>query len=377
MTDGAIPLDEARRREAERLEAQRLPVSDVDSQYGQPTSAGHADLPLTLEDWHARTLPKRDYLFGSIFTTTTRAMLSARTGLGKTHLGFAFGFAMGGAISFCHWKGHRKARVLIVDGEMAVELVKERLADVEKRTGCRPSTVYVLCKEDAENMPPLDTTEGQRWLDALIESLGGIDFLILDSVMALTTGDLREEESWRPVIPWMLSLTKRRIGVLWINHTGHDETRSYGTSTREWQLDVVMIAEEVEDPDADIALRLTFTKARQRRPETREDFEPVVLRLKDDVWTSERAVPERNRTQGDYALVLLRQAIDEAGDKMPGEAANVRGVTLKLWRGYCDTNELSVADNDDSRVRAFRRAVQKLRDAGCIRTKAGKVWIIQ
>ena len=175
----------------------------------------------------------------------------------------------------------------------------------------------------------------------------------------------------------MLSLTKRRVGVLWINHTGHDESRSYGTKTREWQLDVVMIAEEVDDPDADIALRLTFTKARQRRSETREDFETVVLRLKDDAWTSESAAPDRNRKQGDYALELLRRAIDEAGERVPGEAAKVRGVTLKLWRGYCDTNELSLADSDDSRVRAFRRAVQKLRDAGCIRTKAGKVWIIQ
>ncbi len=350
---------------------------EVREPVSKPNGADPADLCLTLDQWDARKLPKRDFLLGSIFTTTTRAMLSSRTGLGKTHLGFAFGFAMSGAISFCHWKGHRKARVLIVDGEMAVELVKERLADVEKRTGCRPAKVYVLCKEDAGNMPPLDTLEGQRWLDDLIESLGGIDFLILDSVMALTTGDLKEEESWRPVIPWMLSLTKRRIGVLWIHHTGHDATRSYGTSTREWQLDVVMIAEKVDDPDADIALKLTFTKARQRRPETREDFETVVLRLKDDAWTSENAAPDRNRKQGDYALDLLRRAIEEAGDKVPGEAANVRGVTLKLWRRYCNTHNLSVADNDDSRERAFRRSVQKLRDAGRIRTKVEKVWIIQ
>ena len=167
----------------------------------KPNGADRADLPLTLDQWADRKLPARDFLLGSIFTTTTRAELSAKTGLGKTHLGFAFGFAIGAASSFCHWRGHRKARVLIVDGEMSVELVKERLTDVEKRTGCRPSTVYVLCKEDAANMPPLDTLEGQRWLDDLIESLGGIDFLILDSVMALTTGDLKEEESWRPVIP--------------------------------------------------------------------------------------------------------------------------------------------------------------------------------
>ena len=102
MDDGVITLDEARRREAERL-----PVGDVDSQYGQPTPAGHADLPLTLDQWASRKLPERDFLLGSIFTTTTRAMLSAKTGLGKTHLGFAFGFSMTGGRDFCHWKVRR------------------------------------------------------------------------------------------------------------------------------------------------------------------------------------------------------------------------------------------------------------------------------
>ncbi len=350
---------------------------DVREPESKPNGADHADLPLTLDQWADRTLPPRDFLLGSIFTTTTRAMLSAKTGLGKTHLGFAFGFAIGAAVSFCHWKGHRKARVLIVDGEMAVELVKERLADVEKRTGCRPSTVYVLCREDAANMPPLDTLEGQRWLDDLIEFLGGIDFLILDSVMALTTGDLREEESWKPVIPWMLLLTKRRIGVLWINHTGHDATRSYGTSTREWQLDVVMIAEKVDDPDADIALKLTFTKARQRRPETREDFETVVLRLKDDAWTSEGVPPERKQTQEDHALSILRQAIAEGGEKIPGLPADVRGVSTDLWKKYCETYNLSRSDKASSRERAFDRARKMFLDKKIIKSKLGKIWIIQ
>ena len=86
---------------------------------------------------------------------------------------------------------------------------------------------------------------------------------------------------------------------------------------------------------------------------------------------------DRNRKQGDYALDLLQRAIEEAGEQVPGEAANVRGVPLTLWRRYCDTHNLSVADNDESRERAFRRSVQKLRDAGRIRTKAKQVWIIQ
>ena len=60
----------------------------------KPNGADHANLPLTLDQWASRKLPERDFLLGTIFTTTTRAMLSAKTGLGKTHLGFAFGFAL-------------------------------------------------------------------------------------------------------------------------------------------------------------------------------------------------------------------------------------------------------------------------------------------
>ncbi len=41
----------------------------------------------------------------------------------------------------------------------------------------------------------------------------------------------------------MQSLTKRRIDSMWINHTGHNKSPSYGTSTREWQLDTVKVQE--------------------------------------------------------------------------------------------------------------------------------------
>ncbi len=342
-----------------------------------PDISKASDLPLTLDQWAARKLPDRDFLLGSIFTTTTRAMLSAKTGLGKTHLGFVLGFSMAAGLPFCHWQGRRKARVLIVDGEMSVELVKERLADAERRIGQRPESLFMLCKEDAAGMPTLDTEEGQRWLDSLIEHLGGIDFLILDNVMALTSGDLKEEESWRPVIPWMLSLTKRRIGILWINHTGHDATRSYGTSTREWQLDVVMIAEKADDPAADIAMKLSFTKARQRRPENRDDYEPVVLRLKDDAWTSESAAVEHKLKQEDHALQLLQRAIDEEGKQSPGLPAGVRGVGTDLWKKYCETFDLTTSDKPGSLDKAFERARKALLKNKKISSKQRIVWIVQ
>ena len=62
-----------------------------------------------------------------------------------------------------------------------------------------------------------------------------------------------------------------------------------------------------------------------------------MLRLKDDTWSSEGAAPVRKRSQGDHALDLLRQAIAEAGEKIPGLPASVRGVSAGLWKKYCET----------------------------------------
>jgi hypothetical protein len=87
--------------------------------------------------------------------------------------------------------------------------------------------------------------------------------------MCLLAGDMKEAEPWAAVMPWVRSLTRRRIGQLWLHHTGHDESRSYGDKTKEWQRDTVMHMEAIERADADVSFALEFRKARERTPATR------------------------------------------------------------------------------------------------------------
>ena len=105
---------------------------------------------------------------------------------------------------------------------------------------------------------------------------------IFDNLSSLTTGNLAEADSWLPMVPWIRELTKQKIGQLWINHTGHNKERDYGTSTRLWQMDTAMVAQKIKDSEADIAFRLEFVKARQRKPSNRADYEPVDMILQDD-----------------------------------------------------------------------------------------------
>src|SRR5262249_4665850 len=204
-----------------------------------PKQPGGPKLVLTLAEWAARDLAEPDFILGYWLTTTSRVIMTAPTGIGKTMLAMGIGMASAAALGFLHWRGVRKARVLFIDGEMSRRLLKERLAAEVARLGLMPDTFFALSHEDVDNMQPLNTAAGQQYIDGVIRDLGGVDAIIFDNVMALIAGDQKDEEGWRQTLPWVKSLTQRNIGQLWVHHTGHDESRGYGTKTREWQMDTV------------------------------------------------------------------------------------------------------------------------------------------
>ena len=256
-----------------------------------PTGDDFKSIPLSLDEWLARKLPALDPIMGEMLTTTTRAILHANTGLGKTHFGMAiFGHAAAGK-DFLHWHCPRPRRVLYIDGEMSRALFKERLEDMVRRLGEKPAGFFAFNREDIEDFAPLNAKEGQAAFWKLVEEVerrvgGPLDAVCFDNIMSLIVDDMKEEDAWRDTLPLIHALTKRRIGQVWLHHTGHDTSRGYGTKTREWQLDVVAHADEDKRPDTDVAFVLSFPKARGRCPRNREDFAEVNIALVDDCWVS-------------------------------------------------------------------------------------------
>ena len=343
----------------------------------------YSHLNLTLDQWAKRGIKPKDHLLGEVFNTTTRAILSAETGIGKTHLGLAIGIHAAAGKDFCHWKAKRKARVLVIDGEMSAELVKERLADAEKRLGLSPDNFFCLCCEDVDGMPPLDTEEGQAWVNGLIKYLKP-DFIIFDNIMSLTAGDLKDEVAWKAIVPWNRSLTKQRIGTLWINHTGHDKSRDYGTSTRIWQMDTAMVLTKLTDHPADIAFRLDFLKARQRKPSNRADYEPVNLILENDAWHTEPA--EKKSTNAPNPPKNYRQAIDSLNNllvhaewvKPTADHVKVRAIRVDNWRNECAECGLLERDTkgniDAASRQRFSRIKQHALECHAARIRGPWVW---
>jgi RecA-family ATPase len=288
--------------------------------------------PLTLSEWRDRDLPDPDFIMGHWLTTTSRVLLTAATGLGKTNFGIALAIRIAAGLAFLHWLSRRSVRVLYIDGEMSRRLLKQRVLDEAQRLGESPVTFFALSHEDIPDFKPLNTIEGQAWLDAFIKKIGGIDLIILDNIMCLTVGDMKDPEPWQQTIPWVKALTKRSIGQIWIHHTGHDETRSYGDKSREWQMDTVAHLDAVKRDDTDVSFSMAFKKARERTPATRFDFQDVKIALVNDQWEHELTQtqrPDKIAPQAARALDALRNVI--ASDRAVSLTGDRRASSREAW----------------------------------------------
>jgi hypothetical protein len=372
---GFEDINDTFRREGEEGVRRR---HDGAKRYTAPTAA------LSLDEWLARKLPAPDLILGGWLTTTSRILLVAPTGLGKTMFAVALGIRAAAGAGFLHWAGHRPARVLFVDGEMSRRLLKVRLADETRRSGATPATFFALSHEDIEDFAPLSTKEGQAIIDQEIERIGSADLVIFDNVMSLVGGDMKDEETWRNTMPWIRSLTRRHIAQIWVHHTGHDEGHSYGTKTREWQMDTVIHCETLERADTDVSFTLTFRKARERTPATRAEFAEAHIALLTD-WTHDTDTTTtvgraRRKTRLSDRAMLARRSLanalctsDAVAKDLPGSP---RVTTTETWRLQAYKEGFASDVKPDSRARAFRRTIEELQVANIIGIQDDLVWLV-
>ena len=344
----------------------------------EPEAAQPLGSILRLDEWLARDLPKPDRLLGDWLTTTSRVFLFAPTGIGKSMFAVAVGFRSAEGQPFMHWAGRRKAKVLYIDAEMARRLLQERLADEVERSGLQPEGFHAFSHEDKDDFYPLNTPLGQRMVERLIKEIGHVDLIIFDNIMSLILGDMKDEESWRKTLPWVKSLTKRHIGQIWIHHTGHDESHSYGTKTREWQMDTVIQLEKVNRPDTDVSFQLVFKKARERRPDTRADFVDMRVALLDGEWTFEPVTaPQRATAPSPLGNKFLAALIDALNGTSVIMHKRGRCVNVDTWRQLCILNGLiDKNEKGDSARSLFSKYKRELIACNLVLCRGELAWLV-
>jgi hypothetical protein len=335
--------------------------------------------PLTLDDWRNRNLPDPDFIMGHWLTSTSRVLLTAATGLGKTNFGLALAMRIAAGVDFMHWRARRPARVLYIDGEMSRRLLRQRVLDEAERLGASPDSFLALSHEDIPSFRPLNTLEGQAWMNAFIDKIGGIDLIIFDNIMCLTIGDQKDTEPWQQTLPWALSLTKRAIGQIWIHHTGHDETRAYGDKSREWQMDTVAHLDAVKRDDTDISFSMSFKKARERTPANRFDFQDVKIALVNDQWEHEftdTRRPGKVSPQTQKAIDALINVL--AGDQVEMLSGGRRAAHRDHWAAECNARGLiDTKRNEKSATTMFNRFRRELVAANLIACEGDLQWLLR
>jgi hypothetical protein len=329
--------------------------------------------PLTLTAWQERELEPPDCILGAVASTTSRGLITGPTGVGKSGIAIALGMGMAAGDGFLHWKGVRPSKVLYVDGEMSNRLVKQRVDAEVHRRGVAPSGFHVLCACDVEDFAPLNTDRGRMFMWRVIEEIGDVDMVIFDNVMSLIAGSMAEEGPWAEVMPFVRSLTRRNIGQIWIHHTGHRDDRSYGTKTREWQMDTVAILEPTKRQDTDLSFKMSFTKARERAPWNRNDFQDVEIALVDDRWG------HRFPGKQDEQPVSPARISPKAGrflEALSTITSNDQRASDDAWKAVCNRLGLIDLEGGSASARAqFSKYRNELIEANMVISEGGQSWV--
>jgi hypothetical protein len=245
--------------------------------------------------------PPRNLIMSPWLPEKGLTMIYAPRGVGKTWvaLGIAHAIASGG--QFLRWRAPSPKRVLYIDGEMPMSLLKESYAMVVAAAMSEaPQQNFRMLAADyqQDGLPDLADPDAQRLYDGVVSDA---DLIILDNYSTLARA-LKENEadSFGPVQGWLLAQRAAGRSVLAVHHAGKGGAQR-GTSKKEDTLDSVISLSRPPGCSASEGARfeVRFTK---NRGFWGEDAEPFEARFADGQWTTGEIVAD----DSDEALEALR-----------------------------------------------------------------------
>lgn len=277
VAHGDVERDEGERALRAAANCAGLPATEADKTIASGISAGETAQPrATVEPGPLRVVTHRELaeldvpeplrFLDPIINEGGLTMLFAKRGVGKTWVALCIAIAIAcGRSALGRWTAPEPRKVLYVDGEMSLHMLRERLSGLypEGNSELIPDGNLRIVTPELQcgSMPNLTTPEGQR---ALAPHIEGVDVVIIDNLATLAVnGSENDADAWRPFQVWLLELRRLRKAVLLVHHAGKNGSQR-GTSAKEDILDVVLTLTQPNDYKADQGARFVvdFTKAR-------------------------------------------------------------------------------------------------------------------
>lgn len=203
---------------------------------------------VSLGDLLTHPFPKRDYLLTPWLRQGESVMVWAQAGLGKTMLTLSMALAVAGGGEFLQWKNETPRRVLVVDGEMHAEDLKDRLAmlmptiaGLDVAAASRNLKLLPRQFQGGEvRFPDLGAPEGQDVILAQIKQHGA-ELVILDNFATLAeVNDENEAASMTPVLTFLLRLKQAGVACVLVHHSGKTGASYRGSSKLATTFEVIL-----------------------------------------------------------------------------------------------------------------------------------------
>lgn len=215
---------------------------------------------VTAEELQQMAISEREFLLQPFFKVADFGILYAQRGVGKTWLGYliARGVSQGTAVGL--WTCPKARPVLLVDGEMPLDLSKER----DKQFATGNANLFFLHHQILFDRTGAELNLTARPIQDALESLCAqrqIALLILDNQSTLLAGvSETDPDSWNQIQPFLLRLQRRGIAVLLIVHAGRNN-QARGHSRREDRTSwMISLTDRKEDDSEGAKFVSEFTK---------------------------------------------------------------------------------------------------------------------
>jgi putative DNA primase/helicase len=268
------------------------------------------------------------------------AMIYGPRGLGKTFFSLGLGLSLVTGEPFIRWTVTKPVGVLIIDGEMMLTDLRERITRMLSTKPAAPLQIisHEVVFENQERDLDFGSEHWQKALEAHLEDNPDIKVIILDNLSCLLPS-IREDkrDDWSSkVMPWIIRLRRRGISLVIIHHAGKGGDQR-GTSSREDQLDTVIKLSPLPDadPTRGAQFRVSFSKSRGCYGSEVEDIEAYLTEI-DGVpeWTW--SIVEESNSQ--RLLNLIRDGVDNVTDA---------AVELDLTKGAVSKLKKKLVTNGD------------------------------
>lgn len=247
--------------------AERLAVMIENADpYTPPKPKSYEDCFLSLDAFISLDVPKTTPFLIPWLKENSINLISGWRGTGKTWFALGIVDAVTRGAHFGPWESGAGGPVAIVDGEMPIGEIQERLQSLNFQSA-RNHPVYIFSDALANHYGlPRFHLASEAWrgkMESILKN-NHIKVWIIDNLASLASGlDENSKKDWDPINSWLLELRFAGISTIMLHHT-NKEGGQRGTSAREDNLDTSLILKTPHDytPEEGCRFICHFSKAR-------------------------------------------------------------------------------------------------------------------